>query len=463
MKIVDVTANVLRVPELRNRLFFTLGMLAVYRLGCQIPIPGVNVVHWAQYVHQNQDSLWGIANLFSGSGLSGMTVFALGITPYITASIILQLMTAFVPQLARLQQEGELGRRKISQWTRYLTVLLAIAQAFGSALAIARMPGEFALSTGPGFYLMTMTSLTAGSTFIMWLGEQITARGLGNGASLLIFTNIVVGLPRALGNLYTNTFVTHEWSVLQLTVVAVVMALVVAFVVLVERGERRIPIQYAKRIIGRRVLGSQATHIPIKVNSAGVVPVIFASAMLTIPHSLSQLPGLSSLFWPGSLLSGVLPLLKQGEPLYYLVFAVAVILFSFLYVSIIFNPNEAADNLRKYGGFIAGSRPGRETAQHFDGVLTRLTFIGGLYLVLICLIPDVMLFGIKLQHLWFAGNWMDLHMPRFLLDGMNVNFAFGGTSLLIVVGVAMDLINQIEAQLIMRHYETFRPRGRRRA
>jgi preprotein translocase subunit SecY len=438
-------------------------MLAVYRLGCEIPTPGINVLHWAEYVHQNQDSTWGIANLFSGGHLSGTTVFALGITPYITASIIFQLMTAVVPSLARLQKEGELGRKKISQWTRYLTVVLAVAQSFGSAVLIERMPGNLAVSTGLSFYLLTMVSLTAGSIFVMWAGEQITARGIGNGASLLIFTNIVVGLPKALGNLYINTFVTREWSVLQLIAVVAVMAFVVAFVVLVERGERRIPIQYAKRILGRRVLDSHATHIPIKVNSAGVVPVIFASAMLTIPQSIAQLPGLQSIPWLGSWLSGTLPLLKHGEPLYYLAFAVAVTLFSFVYLSIIFNPNEAADNLRRHGGFIAGTRPGRETAELFDEVLTRLTVIGAAYLVLLFLIPDIMLFGIKLQHLRFAGDWMDSHLPRFLLEGMNVNFAFGGTSLLIVVGVAMDLINQIEAQLIMRHYETFTPRRRRRA
>jgi len=455
MRIVDVVTNVFRVPELRSRLFFTLGMLAVYRLGSQIPMPGVNLLHWVDYVRQNQDTSWGLANLFSGSNLSGMTIFALGITPYITASIFLQLMTAIIPSLARLQQEGELGRKKISQWTRYLTVLLALVQSFGSAILIQRMPGNLAANTGPGFYATTMISLTAGSTFLMWLGEQITARGIGNGASLLIFTNIVIGLPKALGNLYLNTFVTRQWSVLQLIVVVVVMAFVVAFVVLVERGERRIPIQYAKRILGRRVVGSQATHIPIKVNTAGVVPVIFASAILAIPQSLSQLPGFKVV--------RSLSLVKHGEPLFYLLFAVAVILCSFLYVSITFNPNETADNLRRYGGFIPGTRPAQETARLFDNILTRLTFIGAAYLVILCLIPDIMLVGIKLQHLGLIGNWIDLHFPRFLLDGMNVNFAFGGTSLLIVVGVAMDFINQIEAQLIMRHYETFTPRRRRRA
>jgi len=238
---------------------------------------------------------------------------------------------------------------------------------------------------------------------------------------------------------------------------------VVGFVVLVERGERRIPVHYAKRILGRRVVGSQATHIPIKINSAGVIPVIFASAVLSVPHGVTQLPALQSIPWLGPWLAGILPLLKRGEPMYYLLFAAAVIVFSFVYVSIIFNPNEAADNLRRFGGFIAGTRPGRETAAHFDQVLTRLTSIGAAYLVLICLIPDVMLFGVKLQHLGLIGNWADSHLPRFLLDGMNVNLAFGGTSLLIVVGVAMDFINQIEAQLVMRHYETFSVRGRQRA
>lgn len=239
------------------------------------------------------------------------------------------------------------------------------------------------------------------------------------------------------------------------------MALVVALVVLVERGERRVPIQYAKRILGRRVVGSQATHIPIKVNSAGVIPVIFASSILAIPHGIAQLPGLRSVPWIGSWLTGTLPLLNRGEPMYYLVFALAVTLFSFLYVSIIFNPNETADNLRRYGGYVAGMRPGRETARHFDEILTRITMIGAVYLVLLCLIPDVMLFGIKLQHLPLVGDWADTHLTRFLLDGMNVNFSFGGTSLLIVVGVAMDLINQVEARLIMRRYETFTHRRRR--
>jgi preprotein translocase subunit SecY len=256
MKILDVIHNAFRIPELRRRLLFTLGMLAIYRLGSQIPLPGIHILNWAQYIRQHQDGLWGIANLFSGGNFTNFTIFALGITPYITASILLQLATAVIPSVARIQREGELGRRKISQWTRYLTVVLAAMQSFGSALLLERTSGGLAASTGPSFYLLTMVSLTAGSIFVMWIGEQITARGIGNGASLLIFTNILVGLPRALGNIYVNTFVTREWSALQLIALVCVMALVVAFVVLVERGERRIPIQYAKRILGRRILGS---------------------------------------------------------------------------------------------------------------------------------------------------------------------------------------------------------------
>ena len=457
MKVFDVFANVFRVPELRKRLLFTLGMLAIYRLGSQIPVPGIHLLHWEEYLRQGTDSFWGIANLFSGGNLSRMTIFAFGITPYITASIILQLMGIVIPSIARIQKEGELGRKKITQWTRYLTVALALAESVGVARWIESLPGGLAVFPGPAFYLLTMISLTAGTVFLMWVGEQITERGLGNGPSLLIFAAIVTGLPRALSNLYLNTFVTHEWSVLQLIAVVSVMAFVVAFVVLVERGERRVPIQYAKRILGRRMLGGHGTHIPIKVNCAGVVPVIFASAALALPQSMAGMAGARSVPWLGR----VFGMVRHGEPLYYLLFAAAVTGFCFLYVSIIFNPREAADNLRKYGGFIAGKRPGSETAGHLDHVLTRLTLIGAAYLVTLCLIPEVLLSGIKLQHLWLVGDWMDAHLSRYLLDGMGVNFGFGGTSLLIVVGVAMDLVNQIEAQLIMRHYETFTPRASR--
>lgn len=463
MSLIAVITNVFRVPELRRRLLFTLGMLAVYRLGSQIPVPGINLGHWTEFIHRNQENFWGMANLLSGGNISRMTIFALGITPYVTASIFLQLMTVVIPSLARMQKEGELGRKKITQWTRYLTVVFALAQSIAVAALIQSSPGGLAGLGGAWFYLLTMLSLTTGTVFLMWLGEQITERGLGNGISLLIFASIVTGLPGAAETLYVNTFVTREWSLLQLASILIVMAAVVAFVVFVERGERRVPVQYAKRILGRRVMGGQSTHIPLKVNAAGVVPVIFASSMLTAPQMISTLPVVNNV--PG--LGRLLAQLRHGEPLYHLLFAVTVILFCFLYVSIISNPAETADNLRKYGGFVPGKRPGTETARHFDGVLTRLTVIGGVYLVILCLIPDILLTGIKLQHLPWIGNWIDTTFPQFLLYGLNINFSFGGTALLIVVGVAMDVVNQVEAQLIMRHYETYthqtaRPRRLRR-
>jgi preprotein translocase subunit SecY len=451
MNLIEIISNVLRVPELRRRLLFTLGMLAVYRLGSQIPVPGINLAHWVEFINRNQENFWGMANLFSGGNISRMTIFALGITPYVTASIFLQLMAVVIPRLARVQKEGELGRKKIAQWTRYLTALFALAQAIAVAALIEGSPGGLASLSGPWFYLLTMLSLTTGTMFLMWLGEQITERGIGNGISLLIFAGIVTGLPKAVESLYVNTFVTREWTLLQLAAILAAMAGVVAFVVFVERGERRVPVQYAKRILGARAMGGQSTYIPLKVNAAGVVPVIFASAMLTIPQMLSTLPGIKSL--PG--LGRVLAQLRHGEPLYHLLFAATVIFFCFFYVSIVSNPAETADNLRRYGGFVPGKRPGTQTARHFDAILMKLTMLGGVYLVVLCLIPDILLYGIKLQHLPYIGNWMEAAMPRLLLYGMNVNFSFGGTALLIVVGVAMDMVNQVEAQLIMRHYETY--------
>ena len=305
---------------------------------------------------------------------------------------------------------------------------------------------------------MTIISLTTGTAFIMWLGEQISDRGVGNGMSLIIFAGIVVGLPNAITNIYHNTFVTREWNVLQMIIIIAMMVLVVAFIVLVERGERRIPVQYAKRVVGRRVMGGQSTHMPLKVNAGGVIPVIFASSILAFPQTIAQYPTVKSLPWLSKTLSSI----AHGEPLYYVLFVAGIIFFCFFYVSIIFNPNEAADNMRKYGGFIPGIRPGRNTADYMNTILTKITVVGGIYLSILCLIPDIMISGIKLQHLPPPfGNWFDAYAPRFLLEGLNVNFYFGGTSLLIVVGVAMDTINQVEAQLIMRHYEGFTPRAGR--
>jgi preprotein translocase subunit SecY len=457
MRFFEAIANVFRIPDLRKRVLFTLGLLAVYRLGGHIPTPGINMQRWSDFFSKNSGTIFGLFDLFAGGNIRRLTIFALGIMPYITASIILQLLTVVVPTLEKLQKEGELGRRKITQWTRYLTVCLALMQSFGIATGLQAMQGNIVTSPGIGFVLMTIISLTTGTAFIMWLGEQISDRGIGNGMSLIIFAGIVVGLPNAIGNIYTNVFVTKEWGVITLALILVMMVAVVAFIVLVERGERRIPVQYAKRVVGRRVMGGQSTHMPLKVNAGGVIPVIFASSILAFPQTLRQLPAVQNSKW----LSGMLQSIQHGEPLYVVLFVVGIIFFCFFYVSIIFNPNEAADNMRKYGGFIPGIRPGRFTADYMNAILTKITVVGGIYLSILCLIPDIMISGIHLQHLPLIGNWIDLYFPRFILDGLNVQFYFGGTSLLIVVGVAMDTVNQIEAQLIMRHYEGFTPRAGR--
>ncbi|MSV28777.1 MAG: preprotein translocase subunit SecY [Bryobacterales bacterium] len=457
MKVFEAIANVFRVPDLRKRVLFTLGLLAVYRIGGHIPTPGINFQRWEEFFERNAGSIFGFLDLFAGGNIRRLTVFALGIMPYITASIILQLLTVVVPTLEKLQKEGELGRRKITQWTRYLTVALALMQSFGIAISLQGMEGNIVINPGFGFITLTMISLTTGTAFIMWLGEQITERGIGNGMSLIIFAGIVVGLPSAISNIYTNVFVTGEWNTLQLIVILIMMVGVVAFIVLVERGERRIPVQYAKRVVGRKVMGGQSTHMPLKVNAGGVIPVIFASSILAFPQTLAPVPFFKNNPW----LSAMLGSIRHGEPLYVLLFVVGIVFFCFFYVSIIFNPNEAADNMRKYGGFIPGIRPGKNTAQYMNNILTKITVVGGLYLSILCLIPDIMISGIKLQHLPLVGNFIDSYFPRFLLDGLNVQFYFGGTSLLIVVGVAMDTVNQIEAQLIMRHYEGFTPRAGR--
>jgi preprotein translocase subunit SecY len=456
MKFFEALANAFKIPDLRNRILFTLGMLAIYRLGGHIPTPGIDAERLEEFFQQNQGTLLGFIDLFSGGMFRRLTVFALGIMPYITASIILQLMTIVVPTLEKLSKEGELGRRKITQWTRYLTVGLALIQSFTIASAL-QSQGNFVVNPGIGFILMTMISLTTGTAFIMWLGEQITERGIGNGMSLIIFTGIVVGLPQAIGNIYQKAFQTREWNIVQLLVIIGIMIAVVGLIVLVERGERRIPVQYARRVVGRRMMGGQSTHLPLKVNAGGVIPVIFASSLLTFPQTLTQVAWVRD----NSYLSAMLRSIQHSEPLYIILFIALIVFFCFFYVSIIFNPNEAADNMRKYGGFIPGIRPGKNTADYMNNILTKITVVGGLYLAVLCLLPEIMISGIKLQHLPLIGNWVDAYFPRFILDGLNVNFYFGGTSLLIVVGVAMDTINQIEAQLIMRHYEGFTPRAGR--
>jgi preprotein translocase subunit SecY len=333
-------------------------------------------------------------------------------------------------------------------------------QSFGIAVALQSSGpaggGGFVMNPGVGFILMTMLSLTTGVAFIMWLGEQITERGIGNGMSLIIFTGIVVGLPSAMISIYTNV-ATRQWNFFHVLVILIFMVAVVAFIVLVERGERRIPVQYAKRVVGRRMMGGQSTHLPLKVNAGGVIPVIFASSLLAFPLTLLQFEWVRNNPWASGLLNSI----RSGEPLYIILFVALIVFFCFFYVSIIFNPNEAADNMRKYGGFIPGIRPGKNTAEYMNKILTKITVVGGLYLSVLSLIPEIMISGIRLQHLPLVGNWVDANFPRWLLDGLGVTFYFGGTSLLIVVGVAMDTVNQIEAQLIMRHYEGFTPRAGR--
>ena len=453
MKWLEACANAFRVPDLRKRLLFTLAMLAVYRVGGHIPTPGVNTEELQRMFEAARGTALGFLDLFSGGQLSQLTIFALGIMPYITASIILQLLTVAVPTLERLQKEGELGRRKITQWTRYLTIGISIVQSFAYAQLV--MQQGLAYDPGWGFGLMTILTLTTGTAFIMWLGEQITERGIGNGMSLIIFAGIVVGLPGAIQNVYENVFVTQQWNVIAAIVILVAMVLIVAFIVFVERGERRIPVQYARRVVGRRMMGGQSTHLPLKVNAGGVIPVIFASSILSLPQTLTLM------FTDSPLLSRLLEAVRPGEPLYELIYVLGIVFFCFFYVSIIFNPNEVADNMRKYGGFIPGIRSGKPSAEHINDILTKLTLVGGLYLATISLIPDLMINGAKVHHLPLVGDWFDANMPRWLLDGLNVNFYFGGTSLLIVVGVAMDFVNQIESQLLMRHYEGFTPRAGR--
>ncbi|HEX8985746.1 MAG TPA: preprotein translocase subunit SecY [Bryobacteraceae bacterium] len=457
-KFIEAVTNIFRIPDLRRRFLFTLALLAIYRLGGHIPTPGIDANKLDEFFRTaGAGTVFGFIDLFSGGMFRRLTIFALGIMPYITSSIILQLLTVVVPTLEKLQKEGELGRRKITQWTRYLTVGLAIMQSFGIATALQSSEGHFVLNPGIGFILMTILTLTTGTAFIMWLGEQISERGIGNGMSLIIFAGIVVGLPHAIEEIYTNVFVTRQWTALHLIIILAVMILVVAFIVLVERGERRIPVQYAKRVVGRRMMGGQSTHLPLKVNAGGVIPVIFASSILTFPQTFTMLPFVKNSPWLMAMFGSI----RHSEPLYVLLYVVAIIFFCFFYVSIIFNPNEAADNMRKYGGFIPGIRPGKNTAEYMNKILTRITVVGGLYLAVLSLIPEIMISGIKLQSLPLIGNWIDQYAPRFLLDGLGVNFYFGGTSLLIVVGVAMDTVNQVEAQLIMRHYEGFTPRSGR--
>jgi preprotein translocase subunit SecY len=434
-----------------------LGLLAVYRIGAYIPTPGINNAALEQLFQQQAGTLFGFLDIFSGGNLRRFSIFALGIMPYITASIILQLATVVVPYLEKLSKEGELGRKKITQYTRYLTVVLTLFQGFMTAIALEKQgTGEIVLHPGWGFRLMVMITLTTGTAFIMWIGEQITERGIGNGISLIIFAGIVVGLVPSVAFIY-GAVSDRSWSVFKVILLVIVMVLTVAAVVYVERGQRKIPVQYAKRVVGRRVYGGQATHLPLRVNSGGVIPVIFAASIVSIPQTLGVV-------FPQSFLHSLSNQLAQGMPLYNLLYITGIIFFAFFYVSIIFNPMEVADNIRKYGGYIPGIRPGKRTAEHIDRILSRLTAAGGVYLVLVCLLPEFLITGFKVQPLPWIGppmdDWLTAAGLSWITTGLGVTFYFGGTSLLIVVGVAMDTVQQIESQLIMRHYDGFLKKGR---
>ncbi|HWG21153.1 MAG TPA: preprotein translocase subunit SecY [Terracidiphilus sp.] len=453
---VEKFLNIFRIPDLRKRVLFMLAILAVYRLGAWIPTPGVDTTRITQFFDQQGGSALGLMNLFGGGNMRRMTIFALGIMPYITASIIFQLLTVVYEPLARLQKEGELGRRKITQWTRYVTVILGALQSIGIAAILTR--GGYVLHPGIGFGMMTVLTLTTGTAFIMWLGEQITDRGIGNGMSLLIFAGIVAGLPHGVLELVqkVQTYAWGSFTFLAVILMLIAMVAVVAFIVYVERAERRIPIQSARRIVGRRMMGGQSSHLPLKVNSGGVMPVIFASSILSAPLLFAQADWVQN----NRFISPIIQSLAPGYPWYVFLNMIAIIFFAYFYVSIVMKPDDIADNFRKSGSFIPGIRPGKRTSDFINDILTRITLVGALYLIVITLVPTFMISGIRLDKLFLIGRFFE-SLPNWTTHGLGVNFYFGGTSLLIVVGVAMDTINQIESQLIMRHYEGFSPRSGR--
>jgi preprotein translocase subunit SecY len=455
--VIESLKNIFRVPDLRNRLLFTLGMLAVYRLGNHIPTPGVDARALTEFFEQNRGTWFGFVDMFSGGNLSRVTVFALGIMPYISASIILQLLTVVWPYLEKLSKEGELGRKKITQYTRYGTVVLSVVQSMGIAAFLQRteLTGGVSLVASPGFgfTVMTVLTLTAGTVFIMWIGEQITERGIGNGMSLLIFAGIVVGFPRGIISTFRN-LQSDQQSILGVILLIVFMILVVGVIIYVERAQRRIPVQYAKRVVGRRMYQGQNTHLPLKVNTSGVIPVIFASSIIALPQTVA------SMFPASPWMSNVAEQLRWGMPLYTLLYVVGIVFFCYFYTAIIFNPDDVADNMRKYGGYVPGIRPGKRTAEYIDNILTRLTFLGALYLAAVSVLPEFMITGFRVAPIPLIGPWLDAVLPGWITSGLGVTFYFGGTSLLIVVGVAMDTVQQVESQLIMRHYDGFMKRGR---
>ncbi len=453
---LDSIKNIFSIPDLRKRIIFTLLILAVYRVGWQVPNPGISGAALQEFWEQQRGTILGFVDLFSGRNMSKMTIFALGIMPYISASIILQLLQVVWPYLERLSKEGELGRKKITQFTRYGTIIICSIQASAIALWLQAQSSPSGVpivpNPGAGFIFLTVLTLTTGTVFVMWLGEQISERGIGNGISLIIFAGIVVNYPRDLQNVLAG-LKTGSMTPLRLIFLVVLMLGVIAGIVFVERGQRRIPVSYAKRVVGRKVYGGQSTHLPLRVNTGGVIPIIFAASVITIPATIAG-------FVKHPIFQQIAQQFGLGMPLYNLLYIAAIVFFTFFYVSIIFNPSDVADNLRKYGGFIPGIRPGKNTSDFIDNVLSRITLVGAIYLAAVAILPEFMITGFKVHTLPLVGDFLEANLPQWFTQGLNIQFYFGGTSILIVVGVAMDTMQQIEAQLIMRHYDGFMRRGR---
>lgn len=414
--------NLFKLPELKKRIVTTLMLLLVYRIGVHVPTPGINPDSLAEIFRTHGEGIVGMFNMFSGGALERLSVFALGIMPYISASIILQLMTVVVPHLEQLKKEGEQGQKKITQYTRYGTVLLSVIQGFGISVGLEAM--HAATSPGWGFRIMTVITLTAGTAFIMWLGEQITERGIGNGISLIIFAGIIARMPAAVANVF-NLMGSGQMSPFTALMLVVMMVGVIGFVIYMETAQRRIPVEYAKRVVGRKVYGGQSSHLPLKINTSGVIPPIFASSIIVFPTTVAS-------FFPGvPVMKTISDLMAPGSVLYTVIFVAFIVFFCFFYTAIQFNPTDVAENMKKNGGYIPGIRPGKRTADYIDKVLTRITVVGAVYVSAICVLPTM------------------------LITKANVPFYFGGTALLIVVGVAIDTVAQMESHLVMRNYSGF--------
>ncbi len=431
---IEKLRNVFQVPELRRRILYTLGLFVIYRLGEHLPTPGVNARALAGAFESQRNTLFGLYDFFVGGAFSRATVFALGIMPYISSSIILQLLGAVVPALEKMRKEGEEGQKKLTQLTRYGTVLISIVQSFAYSVFLANLGASQGVTVVPDpgftFTLSTIVTQTAGTIFVMWMGEKITEHGIGNGISLIIFLNIVGGMPNAVLAAY-DSFRAGQVSLLESVVVLALMVLVVASVVLMTQGTRKIPVQYAKRIVGRRMYGGANTHIPLRINTAGVIPIIFALSVMSLPAAVAGFVP------PNHPLSAMAAWFNPRTAIYNVIYGLIIIFFTYFYTAVVLNPNDLAENMRKYGGFIPGIRPGRKTAEYIDRVLSRITLPGAIYLAIIATVPDQIIYSLGLP----------------FLD-------FGGTSVLIVVGVALDTLQQVESHLLMRHYEGFVKRGR---